>query len=291
MENNGFRVAAEKILISQSSVSAAIKTLEEEFGVKFIKRRESSYDKMELTEAGKSFYFTAKEILNLKEKVCKDMEVLRGKEGAPHHKETVKIVTNGALGGHLLPKLIEKFKSNFDQLNLKLTIETDDYSYMAGLFKNDTCDIGIIPIDVNAPFTNLIFTFEQRLAIFSSKYFHVATLQDFEKLPLVLMPKSFFTRELLDEFFINNKISPNIVMELNYPYVIKELIKTENFVSILHYVTVREEICRGELVEIKPPFKLPPITYKLVVNQKSANQKYLNEITDFLSVLKSNLDE
>ena len=288
MENNGFRKAAEKMLISQSSVSAAVKSLEDEFGIKFIKRRESRYDNMKLTEAGKSFYFTAKEILNLKEKLCKDMEAAKGKEGKLHHRETIKIITNGALGGHLLPKLIEEFRTDFDRLNLKLTIETDNYSSVAEHLKSGTCDIGIIPIDITTPQTNLIFTFDQRLAIVSGKNITVASPQDFEKLPLVLLPKSFITREALNNFFINNKILPNIIMELNYPYVIKEFIKTENFVSILHYLTVKEEICRGELFEIKPNFELPSITYKLVVSQKNAKQKYLNEITNFLSVLKEN---
>ena len=105
------------MLISQSSVSAAIKTLEKEFEVKLIKRRESNYDNMELTEAGKCFYFTAKEILNFKEKLYKDIEILKRK-GETLHRETVSIITNGALGGHLLPKLIERFRSNFDKLNL-----------------------------------------------------------------------------------------------------------------------------------------------------------------------------
>ncbi|MGI6318442.1 MAG: helix-turn-helix domain-containing protein [Dethiobacteria bacterium] len=58
VENNGFKKAAEKLLISQSSVSSAIKTLEKEFEVKLIKRRKTNYDNMELTEAGRCFYFS-----------------------------------------------------------------------------------------------------------------------------------------------------------------------------------------------------------------------------------------
>lgn len=286
VENNGFRNASEKLLISQSSVSNAIKTLENELGAKLIKRRVSNNDSLELTEAGKCFYFTAKEILKLKENLYKNIKHLNRKETL--HRETVSIITNAALGGHLLPKLLERFKSSFDKLSLKITIETDDYSSMADLFKNNACDIGIIPLDINVPFTNLIFTFEQRLAIVANKNIDISCYEDFEKIPLVLLPKSFITRKALDEFFLRHRILPNIALELNYPYVIKELIKTENFVAILHYVTVKEEMSRGELVEIIPSFELPSITYKLVVNQKSTKQKYLNEVTNFLSALKTN---
>ncbi|NLX90459.1 MAG: LysR family transcriptional regulator [Firmicutes bacterium] len=286
VENNGFRNAAEKLLISQSSVSTAIKALENELEAKLIKRRVSNNDNMELTEAGKCFYFTAKEILKLKDSLYQNIRNLKKEEA--QHKETVSIITNAALGGHLLPKLLERFKLNFDKLYLKIIIETNDYSSMADLFKNNACDIGIIPLDINAPFTNLVFTFEQRLSIVANKKIVISSYEDFEKLPLVLLPKSFISRKALDDFFLRNQIMPNIALELNYPYVIKELIKKENFVAILHYVTVKEEINRGELIEIIPSFELPTITYKLVVNQKSTKQKYLDEITNFLSVLKTN---
>lgn len=286
VENNGFKKAAEKLLISQSSVSSAIKTLEKEFGVKLIKRRKTNYDNMELTEAGKCFYFSAKEILNVKGKLYKDIEVLKGK-GETLHRETISIITNGALGGHLLPKLTERFKLSFDKLNLKIIIETDDYSSITNLFENNTCDIGVIPYNISTPFTDLIFTFEQRISIVANKKISISSYQDLEKLNLVLLPKSFFIRKTLDDFFLKNNILPNIIMEINYPYVIKEFIKNENFVTILHYATVKEEIKRGELIEIMPSFKLPFITYKLVVNQKSTKKKYLNEIISFLAILKN----
>jgi len=242
---------------------------------------------LELTAAGKSFYYTAKKILNLKEKIYKDIEVLKRDEET-FEKETVSIITNAALGINLLPKLIERFKLSFDKLNLKIIIETDDYSSMVNLLKNKTCDIGIVPIDIDVPFANLVFTFKQKISIIANKKFLITSYRDFEKIPLVLLPKSFVTRKIIDDFFIQNNILPNIVLELNYPFAIKELIKTENFVSILHYVTVQEEINRGEIVEIVPTFEIPVLTYKLVVNQDSNKQNYINEITNFLSVLKCN---
>jgi len=277
------------LLISQSSVSAAVKTLEEEFEVKLIKRRESNYDSLELTEAGKCFYFIAKEILNFKEKLYKKIETFKG-EGETSRRETVSITTNAAIGVHLLPKLIERFKLNFDKLNLKIIIETSNYSSMVNLLKNGICDIGIVPVDINVPFTNLVCTFEQKVSIITNKKFLVSidSFQDFEKLPLVLLPKSFIVRKLLDDFFSKNNILPNIVLELNYPLAIKELIKTENFVTILHYTTVKEEINRGEFIELTPAFKLPFLTYKLIVNQESSTQDYIHEITHFF---KNNLNK
>ena len=241
---------------------------------------------MELTEAGKHVYFTAKGIIDLKDKLYSNIEALRQDKEALERK-TVSITTNAAIGVHLLPKLIEKNKSIFDKLDLKIIIETDNYPSITNLFKNKTCDIGIVPVNVDIPSTELVFTFEQKISIVSKNNLPISTYQDFQKFPLVFLPKSFMIRKVLDDIFQKNNIRPNIILELNYPSAIIELIKVKNFVSVLHHVTVKEEISRGELVEIIPSFKLPLLTYKLVVSQNSIKYKHINEITDFLSVLKN----
>ena len=274
-------------MISQSAVSIAIKTLEKEFSAVLIKRREPNYGDLELTEAGKQVYLTAKEILVLKEKLYDNIASLM-QEGEQLEQKTVSITTNAAIGVHLLPQLMEKYKLNLNKLGLKIIIETDNYSSMVNLVKNKTCDIGIIPVDVNIPSTNSVFTFEQRMSIVAKDNFTITSYQDFQKIPLVFLPKTFLIRKVLDSIFQKKGVHPNIVMELNYPSAIIELIKVENFVSILHSVTVKEEINRGEIVEITPAFKLPLLSYKLVVNQDSVKHKHVHEVIDFLSVLKNN---
>jgi DNA-binding transcriptional LysR family regulator len=254
-------------------------------GTTLIKRRESNYDELELTEAGKLFYYTAKSILNLKEKLIGDIDIIKRRE-ENLDKITVRIVTNAPIGIFALPKLIERFKKNFDQLDLKIIIETGDYSSMINLIKNKVCDIGIIPADLDVPCSSTISTFTQRISLVARNNFPISDINDFQTIPLVMLPNSFYTRRKIDKFFLQNNIKPNIAFELNYPFAIKELLKTENYAAILHNVIVSEEIRRGELVEIIPPFELPIITYKIIINQDSADNKYINEITNFL---KNNL--
>ena len=281
MENNGFTKAAQKLLISQSSVSAAIKSLEKQMGIMLIKRRESNYDELELTEAGRNFYYNAKSILNLKDKLFTDIEIIKRKKETTK-KVTVSIVANAPIGIFALPKLIERFKKNFDQLDLKIIIETDDYSSMINLIKNKICDIGIIPFDIDVPYSRSISTFTQRISLVAKNNYPLSDISDFQKIPLIMLPNSFYTRKTIDRFFLQNNITPNIVFELNYPFAIKEIIKTEDYASILHSVIVKEEIKRGELVELIPPFELPVITYKIIINEDSVDHEYINEITNFL---------
>ena len=287
VENNGFTKAAQKLLISQSSVSTAIKSLEKQMEIKLINRRESNYDELELTEAGKHFYYTARNILNMKEKLSNDIKSIKKQKKAVE-KSTVSIVTNAPIGIFVMPKLIERFKANFDKLDLRVLIEKDDCSSMVNLIKNKIYDIGIVPFDLNIPNTNLISTFTQKISLIARKDFPASDFDDFQKIPLIMLPNYYYTRRIIDEFFLLNKIKPNIAFELNYPTVTKEIIRTEDYATIVHHVIATEEIKRGEFVELALPFKLPVMAYKIVVNQESLERKYISEITNFL---KDNLKE
>ena len=249
-------------------------------------RRESNYDELELTEAGKCLYYSAKSILNQKGKLLTDIEAIKKKKTV--EKETVSIVTNAPIGAFALPKLIERYRLRFDRLDLKVIIETDDYPSMVSLVQNKICDIGIIHTDISVPFSTLVSTFDQKISLFAKKDIPLHTIRDFEKIPLVMLPKSFFTIKLINSFFSQNNISPNIVLELNEPFAIRELIKTENYFSILHDLIIEEDIRRGELVKVKTPFELPLINYKIVINRESAKQDTIKEITVFLKDNLSN---
>jgi len=250
-------------------------------GIILINRRESNYDELELTEAGKHFYYTAKNILSLKEKLFNDIEIIKRKKETLE-KVTVSIIANAPIGIFALPKLIERFKMNFDKLDLKIIIETDDFSSMPNLIKNKICDIGIIPADLDIPYSSTITTFTQKLSIIAKNNYPISDIDDFQNIPIILLPNSFYTRRILDKFFFQNNITPNIAFELNFPLATKEIIKTENYATILHHVVVKEELKRGDLVEIVPPFELPVVAYKIIINQNSAEQKYIHEITSFL---------
>lgn len=110
-EQMNFSKAAEKLHISQPSLSNAIKKLEHEIGSPLLNRNTRN---LQLTEAGELLYERAKVII-------KNMEVLKIEmdEVIVHGTSEVTIGVMESIK-HWLPKVIAQYKSNYPQMTIHL---------------------------------------------------------------------------------------------------------------------------------------------------------------------------
>lgn len=110
-EQMNFSKAAEKLHISQPSLSNAIKKLEQEIGSPLLKRNTRN---LQLTEAGELLYERAKVIL-------KNMEVLKIEmdEVIVHGTSEVTIGVMESIK-HWLPKVIANYKRDYPQMKIHL---------------------------------------------------------------------------------------------------------------------------------------------------------------------------
>ncbi len=110
-EQMNFSKAAEKLHISQPSLSNAIKKLEQEIGSPLLKRNTRN---LQLTEAGELLYERAKAIL-------KNMEILKIEmdEVIVHGTSEVTIGVMESIK-HWLPKVIANYKSDYPQMMIHL---------------------------------------------------------------------------------------------------------------------------------------------------------------------------
>jgi len=110
-EQMNFSKAAEKLHISQPSLSNAIKKLEQEIGSPLLKRNTRN---LQLTEAGELLYERAKVIL-------KNMEILKIEmdEVIVHGTSEVTIGVMESIK-HWLPKVIANYKSDYPQMMIHL---------------------------------------------------------------------------------------------------------------------------------------------------------------------------
>lgn len=110
-EQMNFSKAAEKLHISQPSLSNAIKKLEQEIGSPLLKRNTRN---LHLTEAGELLYERAKVIL-------KNMEILKIEmdEVIVHGTSEVTIGVMESIK-HWLPKVIANYKSDYPQMMIHL---------------------------------------------------------------------------------------------------------------------------------------------------------------------------
>ncbi|MEM8675815.1 MAG: LysR family transcriptional regulator [Cyanobacteria bacterium P01_G01_bin.67] len=130
-----FSEAALHLDISQSAVSHAIATLEEQLGVILFKRGRKGAD---LTNAGAQLVTPAREILNLLQKMVTEANRAKGLKGG-----NVRLVSFRSAATHILPTLIAQFRSQFPLITVSVT-EVEEDLEIENLLRAGKADIGLI---------------------------------------------------------------------------------------------------------------------------------------------------
>ena len=111
-KEKSFTKAAEKMFISQPSLSTAIKNVEKMVGAPLFERSTAN---ITLTEIGKEYILAAEKIMNVKED-------FKNKVNDIYDIQTGKIIVGGTnyLSSYVLPKIINKFSLKFPKIEVEL---------------------------------------------------------------------------------------------------------------------------------------------------------------------------
>ena len=116
-EEESFSNAAEKLGITQSAVSHAIKKLEQELGVYLISRERK---KFYLTEIGKDILIYCREIHQQTKNISQ--EIAAQKNGT---KQVIRLGTMWSVANTILPKLINSYKRKYPNIDIAVFEGTD----------------------------------------------------------------------------------------------------------------------------------------------------------------------
>ncbi|WP_151823239.1 LysR family transcriptional regulator [Acinetobacter oleivorans] len=110
-ELKSFTATAEKLGISQSAVSHALKSLEQQWGINLISRTQSD---IELTTTGQQLLTHVKELLSISDTLEKEVAAIHGlNEG------TLRIGSFGASSSiYLLPEILETFRQRYPKIEI-----------------------------------------------------------------------------------------------------------------------------------------------------------------------------
>ncbi|RCL04898.1 LysR family transcriptional regulator [Acetobacter ascendens] len=140
-EREHVTAASKALHITQSAVSAAIATLEEQHGVKLFHRVGRG---ISLTEAGRLFLPEARTVLAQAEAAENMLEAFSGlKQG------TLRVVASQTIAAYWLPALLVKFRQQYPQIVMDIAISNTEEA--AHRVKNGEADLGIVEGLVNDP--------------------------------------------------------------------------------------------------------------------------------------------
>ncbi|MEK4628638.1 LysR family transcriptional regulator [Solibacillus sp. FSL R7-0682] len=186
VETGNFRVAAEKLFISQPSITVHIKQLEEYLDVQLFDR---NHTKVQLTEEGKHFYKSAIHILNVVTDSKRQVKLLNQQRVKQLH-----IRLSAAMVETHLPHILYKFSVQFP--NYELNIVVDDSENINHQLENE----------------QLLVTFSFQKAVQASCHSERVGQSDFQ----FIYPRQFHTK---------NKGAYLVIQELidQYPLMIGHL--------------------------------------------------------------------
>ena len=210
-EEKSFSKAAKKLFISQPALSQYVSTIEAELGIKIFDRNKYP---ITLTSSGKIFIKNAKELLNLKAKMIRDIN-----SSTKVFSGTLKIGISPFRSPYILPNILSQMKKLYP--NLKLFIVEKYAKELEKLLEKGDIDIAIMSL----PFTskNLSFKefYDEETYIITPKTEYYSNLSEngeisLEKLKneqFILPSKKIKAREKIDLLFYNNHLFPQIFLE------------------------------------------------------------------------------
>lgn len=224
-----FTEAAAASFVTQSTLSQQIKQLEEELGMLLFDRIGKQ---VRLTEAGNIFLLHAKQIiLDIKKSKQAIFELANMVNGE------LKIGVTYAFSSMLLPALTP-FSEKYPGIMIHVEYGT------AGELENKlrTADLDIVlAFHEQADSSGLEMQplFSSRIMMVVAKKNQLAnlnkiSLKELGKLELILPSNGFSSRDLLNEIFRKNNISPNIKIEMNDVHSLLSMVESGNWATIIN---------------------------------------------------------
>lgn len=142
-DHGNFSEAALHLELSQSAVSHAIATLEEELGVVLLSRgRHGAH----LTPVGERVINHARQVLHLLEEIEKEANREKGLHGGQ-----VRLAAFRSVATHVLPTVIARFRRHFPDISVSIT-EHCDYARVEQMLREGRADIGFTVLPASNEF-------------------------------------------------------------------------------------------------------------------------------------------
>ena len=211
--------AAERLYISQQSLSNHISNLERELETKLFTRS----PKLSLTYAGEQLVDTATQILDLHSQYLVKVGDINH-----HYIGTLKVGISHTCGLALLPDVLPRFRAEFPQVEFSLfegnsTQIEDDLSHrrvdliicfqpiiMEGAVTIPLTDQRLMLV-VPKVFTDQIFGAEAEQV--RQKFLLGADISAFQQSPFILIKRGNRTRSIVDQYFSRYAFKPKLVLE------------------------------------------------------------------------------
>ncbi|MDO6448506.1 LysR family transcriptional regulator [Oceanobacillus profundus] len=278
-ETLNFTKTAAKLQYAQSSVTAQIKSLEQDLQTPLFERLGK---RLVLTQAGKQLKSYAHQIVHLTDEARTAIE-------AGEKTGTIIVGAQESQCTYRLPELLKNFKSKYPLVNLIFKPAHSDESATESLLKGEL-DLAFI-MDTNKPNpyleTNPLL--QEKLILVASPsnslVFKPTVLpDDLREETVLLTEKGCSYRNMFEQKLYEYQVSPKNTLEFVSLEAIKKCVVANLGVAMLPEMTVAEDLEEGLLVELNWDVEMPVLTTQMALHK---NKWLTPQLQDFVHLTKT----
>lgn len=247
-----FTRAAEKLFLSQPTVSTHIKKLEEEVGTPLLMRKEKG---LELTEAGKTLFRYAQELLETRSEALAEIQSAQCIT-AGH----LIIAASSVPGAYFLPDLLHAFRQ--EHPDVTFTLQLHDTEQVLRCIKDYTCDLGFTGEFHPEDELSRVLIVEDELIVISAPDLALAgtrsdgpalpdiSLEDCTEHPFLMRESGSATRMVFEEALKTRRDAGgqlNVIGDLGSQEAVKQAVKSGLGIAVITRRAVEDELRTGLL--------------------------------------------
>ena len=236
-ETGSFTACGRKLHVSQSAISRQILLLEEELGEPLFLR------------VGRQVRMTpaAESLVQLGQRVFQDVRETVGAiaDRTRALKGTLRLAGGMTVCLYVFPPLLKHLKRVHPQVDIRLTVATATRS--VDEIKAGRVDAGLLTLPVEESDLVTVPIMREELLVVTMPTHPLAKRRrilpvDLAGEPFVLFEQGSATRNVIDSFFMTERIEPTVVMDTENVEIIKAMVKTGLGISIVPYQAIAREV-------------------------------------------------
>lgn len=240
-QSGGMTAAAQKLYVSQPTVSQAISELEKYYGVRLFERLSQ---KLYITEDGQKMLYYARHIID----TFTDMENVMRETG---ENPQLNIGCSVSVGTYLVNRLLDMAEERLK--NCRVNVTVDNTSRIEKMILSNKADIGIVEGVVTDPDLVITPVCEDKLVLVSGKSHRLAgrknlKLSDLEGENFISREHGSTDRNQLERLLDENKIALNRCWHCSNTEAIKNAVMHGRGITAISSMLVEKECAADELV-------------------------------------------
>jgi DNA-binding transcriptional LysR family regulator len=237
-----FNRAADVLNYAQSTISAQIRALEEDLGVRLFDRLGK---RIVLTEAGELLSQYAQKMLDIEAETVADVKGRNQSQGS------LAIRVPQSIGNIYLPRVVGEYRNRFPRVSINF--HTCAFHNLEHELQTGVADLAFLLAE-SIQSANLVaepLRFERLLMVSNPDNPLVqkrkVSLKDLADQSVFLARFDCGYRMIFEQMLTEAKVKPQTLLEFNTVEMLKECLKASQGVTLIPQITVRGEIDRGEL--------------------------------------------